>query len=372
MEIDRKELLAALEPLKPAIPSRTSIVELTHIWFDKENAYAYDNGMGIQVKVSTPFDFGVPGTVLLNLLSQTSADKLTLEAKDNVLAFKAGRSNVKIATLPSDRRVWPYPITPEGKPVASLKASDAFLAGLKRVFVVRPANPKRMEHYAVCIWRVDKEMDLYTTDSAKIAVFPVGEPITGKIDKLALPRTFAEQMVSRCKNAPTLQLYTDHFRVVADEKISLYSNVLDATDMLNLPDYVDRYCDEKAAPPFGIPDGFNATLERASLIAGSEEPVVVLTTSGKRLTVAGKFNVGELDEAFELKRSVPKCSLEAITRFLLLPKDVERMMVSPTAVVFHGKDKDGFLYILAGHGRSAPGAAASAEASQEELASAED
>lgn len=351
MNVNRKELLEALAPLKPALPSRTSIEALTHIWFDGEYVYAHDGGLGVRVKLQVPFRFGVSGSVFLGLLAQASADTLSLEPSDNVLAFKAGRSNVKLATLPLESRVWPYPDGTDARPVASLKATDAFLAALKQVFVVRPTNPKRMEHYAVCIFPAGKEMDLCVTDSRTLAVVPVAEAITGKVKALAIPRGFAEQLVSQCTDSPVVRMHGDYFHCAANEKVTLYSNVFDTTDILDLPKTADKFCDEKVAPPFALPEELRATLERVALMAGSEEPLVLLHTSGKKLKLTGKFKFGTLDEEFELAKALPKCTVKASTKLLLAPKDAEQMMLFKEGITLRGAD--GFIYALAAYGAEA-------------------
>jgi DNA polymerase III sliding clamp (beta) subunit (PCNA family) len=353
MKIERKALLAALEPLKPAIAGRTVIKELTHVWFDGKFAYAHDGGMGIRVALETPFKLGVPGSLLLALLGQAGADNLMLEAADDALAFKSGRSNVKLVTLPIEQRVWPYPAKPEGKPVASLKVSEALVAGLRRVFVVRPSNPKRMEHHAVCVFPFDKDLDLYTTDSKQLAVMPVEAVLVGKVKNLAIPRPFAEQLASQCKGEGSeLRMYEDHFVVQATEQVTLFSNVLDSSEMLDLPEFADKYCDEKAAPPIPIPEGLRPALERAVLMAGSEDPIVRIRTSGKVLQLSAEFaNTGELEEEFELTKALPKCSVNMVAKLLLAAKDVDRMMIMPSAINLRGKN--GFMYIMAGHGSEA-------------------
>jgi len=347
VKANRKELLEALEPLKPALAGRSVVTELTHIWFDGNYAYAHDNGCGARVKIETPFKLGVPGGLLLGLLGQNGPNDLTLDDEEASLTFKAGRSNVKLATLPFERRVWPYPEKSEGKTLATIKVSKLFLSALKRVFVVRPSNPKRMEHHAVCIFPVDKEMDLYTTDSKTLAVMPVAEPMTGKADCMAIPRSLAEQMVAQCKEGVQLRLFSDHFVVDASDKLTLYSNVFDTADILDLPSFADKYADEKAAPPFKIPEDFNATLDRVVLLAGAEDAVVTLQTDGKTLALTGAFKLGELDEEFEISKSVPKCGIDVVASTLLGVKDVDTMMVSKNAVTVRGRDK--FMFVLSSH-----------------------
>jgi hypothetical protein len=353
MQVSRKELLTALEPLKPAFAGRSVVTALTHIWFDGHYAYAHDGGVGARTKLETPFKLGVPGGLLLGLLGQSGPDDLTLTETDAALTFKAGRSNVKLATLPIDQRVWPY--DKEGKekawpgPVkASLKVTKGFMTALKRVFVIRPANPKRMEHHAVCVFGIgDAEMDLFTTDSATLAVMSLVEPLGGKADSIAIPRSFAEQLATNCQYDKELKMYADHFVVEASPELTLYSNVYDTADILDLPGYAEKYADDKAAPSFPLPEEFSAALERVVLMAGLEDAVVSLHTEGKSLSLTGSFKLGELDDEFEVSKALPKCTVPVVAKTLLSVRDVNTISVGKHAVTLRGKDK--FTYILAQH-----------------------
>jgi hypothetical protein len=354
MKIERKELLTALEPLKPALAVRSSIAELSHVWFDREFAYAYDNGKGIRVKFACPLKLGVSGPLLLGLVEQSSADTFTLEENDTALTFKSGRSNVKLVTLPFEGRVWPYPEKSKGKPLATIKVSEGFLAALKRVLSLRPVIQKRMEHHSVCVYPIGKsgeEMDLFTTDSVSLAYMPLVEAIGSNADALAIPREFADQILAQCKPGQELNFYTDHFALQASEKVWLYSNVFDTSEMLELGEAVDKFSDKKLTPTFDIPDGFTATLERAVLMAGTEEPVVSLRATGKTLVLKGQFKFGQLDEEFTLSAALPKVSIDVVAKTLLAVKDVTRMMILPRNDRENGAlalcGKDGFRYITA-------------------------
>ena len=353
MQVSRKELLAALEPLKPAFAGRSVVTALTHIWFDGDYAYAHDGGVGARTALKTDFKLGVPGGLLLGLLGQSGPDDITLTEAGAALTLKAGRSNVKLATLPLDQRVWPYPEKAIGKPVASLKVTKGFMSALKRVFVIRPATPKRMEHHAVCVFGIgDDEMDLFTTDSATLAVMSLAEPLLGKADAIAIPRSFAEQLATNCQYDKELKMYADHFVVDASPTLTLYSNVYDTADLLDLPSFAEKYSNDKAAPPFEIPKEFAAALERVVLMAGLEDAAVSLQTGGKSLGMTGAFKLGELAEEFEVSKSLPKCVVPVVAKTLLSVRDVNEMAVGSNAVTLRGKDK--FMFVLAQHEAAAP------------------
>lgn len=351
MKIDRKELLAALEPLKPALGTHTVIKSLTNIWFDTHFVYAHDGGMGIKVALETPFNLGVPGTLLLGLLSWLGSDDLILGADDDALIVKSGRSSHKLVTQPIEDRIWPYPDKITGKPVVTIPLSKELLSGLSKVFVVRPVQPTRMEHHAVCVFPFEEDLDLYTTDSIQLAGISVATKIEGNVKNIAIPRPFAEQLVAQCKEDSTLTLYRDYFVVAATDKITLYSNVLDSSGMLDLPGAVDKYVEKKPMPVIPIPEAFYSALERAVLLSGSDKSIVTLETSGKTLHLSGDFSAGLIKEEFDLAKSAAKCSIDLMAKSLLAVKEVDSMMLTPDVINLRGPG--GFIYLLCGYGVSA-------------------
>lgn len=346
MKLSRKETIVALGPVKSAVAARNVIEELCHFWFDGTHVYATDGGLGVKAKFASPLKCGVPGGLFLGLLNQASADTLEFDYSDNVLKFKAGRSSIKLNTLPLDRKVWRYPDKPKGKPLAVITISDELIKGLQRVLALKSGEKKRMEHHAVCIFAEGKEMDLYTTDSKSLLVMPVSEELRGSANKIALPRDMAEQIVSQCAPGEDLSMYADHFVTRANANVTLYSNVFDTSEMLNLPEYADRFSDDKVAPPFLLPEGFTAALERAALIAGAaDEPIVTLTVDGKSLKFSGKYKLGNVDEDFTLVKAVPKAEISVDAKTLLAVKDVKKLAMFKTAINL--RDEVGFMYILA-------------------------
>jgi DNA polymerase III sliding clamp (beta) subunit (PCNA family) len=341
MSLSRKETIAALDLVKPAVATRSAIQELSHIWFDGEHVSATNGGLGIRAKFKSPFKCGVPGALFLGLLNQAAAD--TLEFKQDGNGLKFGR--ITLNTLPLEQFPWRYPDKPKVKPTSTLKVSEELITGLKRVAALKVSGPKRMEHYAVCIFAVDDEVDLYVTDSKSMLVMPAKEKLTGSAKKIALPRELADQIVAQCKPGQILNMYPDHFSVVANDKVQLYSNVFDTSEMLDLPQFANNLVDERKFPSVELPTDLSAVLERAMVLAGSEDPLVVFKSEGKTLKLLAKFKYGEIAEEFALNKALFKTTLSLNARTLLSIKDVKKVSFSDRAASFLGADD--FTYVLA-------------------------
>lgn len=376
--LSKKETLAAIGSVKAALLARSAIQELTHLWFDGNYVYATNNGLGIKAKLKTPLKCGVPGALLIGLLDKAGGETLEFQMEDSGLKFKAGRSSVKLATLPFPEvqengafGVWRFPEKPSKKPVASLKVSEDFLKGLKKVSALRPSSPTRVEHYSVCIFAVDDEMDLYVTDSKSMLVAPVSDAINGAAKKIALPRMLADVIAAQCKPESELKMYSDHFAIQVNDKVALFSNILDTSEMFDLPSLVEKFSDQKENPSANYPTDLGAALERVVVLAGSDEPTVTLKSLGKVLKLSGKFRYGEIDEEFALNKAITKGLISVDAKALLAAKDIKRIAFAGSkALTLYGDD--GFLYILAAKDSPAARAAAGERSQQHEEPSEED
>lgn len=354
MSLSRKDTLAALDIVKAAVSSTNdAIQERSHIWFGGDCVYGTNGGLGIKVELETPFKCGVPGALIMGLLNQASSDTVEFKQEGGGLRFKAGRSSIKLATLPFPDVLetgafgpWRFPKKPAKKPISSIKVSDDFIKGLKRVLALKPSAPKRMEHHAVCIFKADNEIDLYTiVGSESMAVMPVSEEMNGPGEKLALPRELANQIVAHCKPGKVLNLYSDHFRVQATDKIELFSNIFDTSEMWDLPTYLNNYVNEKKYPSTEIPEELTAALERAvTLSAGDDAAAVKITAEGKKLKLTGKFRYGEIQEQFDLTKAPTATTVRVNAKTLLSIKDVKKFSLHPKAMVFYGDDD--FIYAV--------------------------
>jgi hypothetical protein len=357
VKIERKLLLATLEPLKAAL-SQGNQPSYRRFWFDGKHVSAHDGGVGVRIALATPFKLGVEGALMLSLLNQLTGNEVQLDDKEDHLVIRTGKTGgTKLATMDIKGRLWPYPehlgdAEDTGRAVASMKVTEAFVSALRQVMVVRPSKPRRTEHYSVCIYPVKEGADLYTTDSHVLAVMGISEFIDGDAKVIALPRAIAELVASRGGRGTTLYQYPDHFFTQATERMEFYCNVLDTTNLMDLPMLVYRHYDSQDVPEMDIPEEFNAALERACLLA-EKEPVVKLQLEGKTLTVSAVGKRGEMDETFKMSKEVPKASMNFVASEFLKAGAVTRMQLTPTSLNLIGKN--GFVYILAPHGSEPQG-----------------
>lgn len=305
MLVDREGFSKELQRVKPALASGGVVQELSHIWFDKKSIAAYDGGFGIQLKMDSELSCGVPGSVLLALLATSPLKEAGLETADALLSIKLGRSNSKVGILELERKVWPFP----GKLPRNAKFSsldENFIEALRKTLFVKASPPTRVEHHGILVQKEKKDLGLYSTDSVTMARAHVkGAGASATFEKVLLPRSFAEQIVSQSPEGVDLYVLDDCL-IAVGEGVTFYSNLLDISGADDLGAIFARM--QKSHPePVALPAGLQEALDRAVILAGrKDEPLVSLSVDGAVLKLFGDYGLGKIDESLEIEGEHPK------------------------------------------------------------------
>jgi len=350
MKLDRGELLARLDHLKPAIHAGGAIPELGHLWFDGKYAYAYDGGLGIRTPLKTEFAMGLPSTQLLGLLKSSPHKEVELTEDDATLVIKLGKANMRLISMPYDRWVvekgrgiWEFPNTLP-KNAKCWKMTEEFLEGLRRVLLIKPNSPQRVEHHGVVVVPGKGSVDLYTTDTRTLArCFVPAENYPE--DRFIIPRPFAEQVVRQCEPGASLYVLADC--LVADgTEVRLYSHLLGTDELVDLSAVITRILGKKEDErKVDLPSGLSATLERAMVLAGGEEAMVKFTVSKDKLKVEGHFQSGDVSEILDAKGAVAETATfraDLVKRGLA---EADGIALLEQALVLYGGET--WLYLVA-------------------------
>lgn len=344
-------LNGALKRALPAV-SRTAVIPaLTLIWFKKDQILAYDGGLGIKFDFDSGLDLGVPGHTLSKLLATTPLEEVELSQDKDALSVKLGRSTSKLAVMPAESFMWPFPETaPKGsKPI---KFDENVIEGLRKALLVKASPVTRVEHNGIMLQVVPDGIELYATDSASlvrvtVAVDRLGSKPKGT-DPVLLPRAFVEQLVSEAASGADFYALEDCL-FAEYEKGSLYSNMLDLSAAERLDELFEKFTDHFPKEGVTLPPGLKGALERAEILAGRNEPFVTLKAKGKQLKLTATYPLGSLDEDFELDEKH-----ETATLIVYAPKLVRGLVHAETftfdekAILLEGGGD--FAYLLAAKG----------------------
>lgn len=342
MKFEREALLAVLTNARPALPARGGGVtpELSYFWFDKRYVYAYDGGLGVRLAYASELDLGVPGIPLMELLRTSALKEVSMVVgADGVLTLQMGKSKVQLATLPSERRPWPFP---ELNGVHNLTLTERVLAALKEVLFLKVKQELHAVHFGVTVVPRKSWLEFYTTDSVGVAQALVRER-PDKLPRFVLPWAFINRVLSLIKPGATLQVL-DKCLMVAAGDVLICSNRLELPEFPDLPTTLERTVPEGA--PIALPEGLQPVLERARILAGEKEPLLTLTVKDGTLHVQGSYPLGTVDEALPLGVELPEVTARfAADRIGLGLGSADSFMLSKRALVLYGGED--FLYVTA-------------------------
>ena len=350
MKLDRGELLAVLDHLKPALHVGGAIPELGHLWFDGKYAYAYDGGLGIRTPLKTEFVMGLPSVQLMGLLKSSPVKEVELEEDDATLVMKLGKAKMRLLSMSFDRwapesgkGIWEFPGTLPKK-AKCFKMTDEFLEGLRRVLLIKPNSPQRVEHHGVVVVPGEGAVELFTTDTRTLArCFVPAEDYPE--ERFIIPRPFAEQIVRQCESGAALYVLDDC--LVADgTTVRLYSHLLGTDELVDLGDVITRLLGkDETKGKVDLPSGLSAAFERAMVLAGGEEAMVKLTISKGKMKADGNFQAGDVSEVLDVKGAP---DVTATFRADLVKRglaEADGFALIEKALVLYGGDT--WLYVVA-------------------------
>lgn len=99
--MNRQYLVDTLELIRPALSKNDTVPIFQCFTFEQGFVTAYDDTIAIIGPNDSEDNFGVHGTVLLGLLSSSSAEEVTLDLDKNDLVIKMGKSVSRLPYVPS-------------------------------------------------------------------------------------------------------------------------------------------------------------------------------------------------------------------------------------------------------------------------------
>ena len=348
MNIERKSLVAALERVKPALQASGKIESFKHVWIDGQRLYAYNGGLGIRVKWKTDLEpCGINGAVLLGLLQSSGAEEVTLDQENNAqLALKMGRATTKLSRLDADGNPWPFPFRITGTPL-SLELTEELIEGLKHAQIVKSANPQRVEHYGITIFPGKDKVALYSSTGEIIAEVFVKGKISKELERTVLPFGFVSQLLAF--DVGSKIIFTSDFIIAESNGIQVCSNLLDSSDVYDLPEVVNTTVtgEEKRV---ALPEGFGETMKRAEILAGAEgnSSCIYLSHNKRELEVKGDLKYGVLQDKFPVSVTGSAKLKVSLDHILGLYGEAEEVAVTEKVLLLYGQGES--LYVVAAHG----------------------
>lgn len=319
--IKRADLLDALNTVKPALGKAVFVPVLSHFNFSGSHVTAYDDSIAISVPCELDINCAVPGDVFLRLLGSLTAESVSLGLDAGTLLVKAGKSRLKVPTLPPEAFVFKEKGHGDSE---AFVASEEFMDALELCLISVGVDPTHPAQMGVTLINDGDEYTLYSTDNVTISRFQLDEDLGVMHDRGAviLPTEFCRQLAALSKALDILPSIALHERVVFarfGEKALLFGKLVADEKPMDFASVFKRLLGAHAkVQRHELPPQWDSVFGRACVIVNPQHPVTSIEVDGDGMTIESKSSMGEVREEVALDDA------PTLPRFLIDPAHVVR------------------------------------------------
>ena len=300
MKINKAELIAALEVVKPGIKSQDTVEQATAFAFINGRVVTYNDNISLSHPVK---DLELEGAVqakeLYDILKKMKGDEIEFEAEDNAIIFKSGRAKAGL-TLSEEIRM---PLEEIGDIEKWKKLPEDFAHFLKFAMATCVKDLARPMLVGV---HVRKDGYMESSDNQRVTLCELGEEMP--TDNFILPAVACKEVI---KLKPT--------RIAAGDGWIHFKNK--AGSVLNCRILEDKFPDVNRFLDFEgleitFPSSMIEVIDRAAVFAQQEDVLkeeMEIILKKNRVTVKAQNDSGWFEEAVNIKYTEDPFS------FLIIP-----------------------------------------------------
>lgn len=260
----------------------------------------------IQARIETNLDCCIPGDLFLKALGSLTGEEVVLSLVQEAVVVQQGRSKVKLPILPLDSFPFDIPET-KGK---GLTLNASVLNGIEYCLAFSGNDPTHPAQMGVTLAPdFDDGIAAFSTDNYTVSKYQINSTIELPGDvPIILPVFFCQQLLNLSKVFPKekIQLFPTSEHLIAElgneavlyTKVAVDAEPMDFQRVLDKhlgesDDYIDSLC--------SIPDGFDAAVDRALMVASNEvDKATTLTVVKGKLKMETTSSTAESNDTFSL------------------------------------------------------------------------
>lgn len=300
VEVNRKELLAALGAASAGLAEKESIPQSLCFVLDDTRIYTYNDNVGVCVPFTTGMRCAVPSAIFLALLRKLKKDDIILSFEEGTLQIRQGKR--VSASIPVSADIL-LPFDSNIKPPTKLQkfpcSPGDFAEGVKRVAFTVCDDTQRMQLCGIHVGSDNKGTFVESTDRSRITRFYVGEstsPISLKIPIDPLSSLKGLKPTHYGTNEGWL-----YFKCSGDIQFACWTPAEDYPDLRKTYESVSQNAETSTVL---FPKNIHDILDRAADFAvagiGKDGRVVVSIKEGKAVITA-KGDFGNFREVFKVE-----------------------------------------------------------------------
>ena len=272
--LSRKDLLAAISLVTPAVGSPTFVPILSHLCFDGASVTAYNDVVAISTRCEVDFAKSIPGDLLTKLLGSLASDDVSIQPDGDTehVLIRSGRSKLTLPCLPAADYVFDFPDTEKAK--FSVVATDELIKGLDLCLLSVGNDPTHAAQLGITLTsKTGHHLASYSTDNFTMSRhitegdFPEFEPII-------LPTDFCRALVTLANKFGgeeiTLHFYDGAVKATVGTYAQVFSKLVSTVVSHDFGPAFNKFLG-KAPEWVEIPPEWAACFDRASIVLRGEK-----------------------------------------------------------------------------------------------------
>jgi DNA polymerase III sliding clamp (beta) subunit (PCNA family) len=312
----RKDFLAKVEQVAPALMASDLIPILNHIWITGKELRAFNDQIGLSVPFKADFKLAIPGALLISLLKSSKARDIELVPSGNELLLKLASSKVKLPTLGPESFTFEMP-KPTGKGSISAKSISPMIGSCLRSVNV---DPMVVDQLGITLIQDGKETMFCSTNEATLS-FCRSKLVEGFSKRVILSSGFCRQLVDivgHTKGAKC-EVTDDYALLTSDEGISCFGHLIAVEKPMDYQQVIEHDTPANLGKmAYPIPSKLRLIIERALVIAGStaQRSLTKITTSNGVMRFVTKSDLGEVVDTMQIGEGQKESSISVDAKFL--------------------------------------------------------
>lgn len=267
MIVSRKNLLAKLRTIKPALAVNNRIPELTCFCFDGKRIMAFNDALAMFVPQQSDFK-GVIASSLLDLLAASDATAVEINATNGMAQITLDGSVISLPMHPAEEFLFRMPSEwpTHGVPAAFLHAIEHCLPSIS-------SNATVPEQLGITLIPAKDGLWFFGTDANTLRYTCLTSSPLKQKRRVILPEGLCRQMLALAKSAKTwrFDIYRDYALFAADD-VLLFSKFISSEWPLDFVDVAQRHVPKDyASKAIALPKELRRLLKRSATVSASRD-----------------------------------------------------------------------------------------------------
>lgn len=297
--MNRRQLVEALELIRPALASSNVIPVFQCFTFKDGEVTAYDDQIAIVGPTDCESSFGVHGASFLGLLSNSGAEVVELTLENQEVKIKLGKSVSKLPYIAVEDFLFDQ--TEAGDFSGDLDVTVSLIEAMRLCLETVSSDETQIALHGVTL----QGDTMYSCNGDTITRVRLKKGI-GK-NRILMPTKFCTSLIKLWDNLQATKAKLSfsekwvHFKV-ADEW-SVFGQVLEIKEPIDFEALIKRTMKGKATP-VAVPAELNEALARARVLADVESKMTAVTISAGKMTLLTETPQGEVKDTLMIKDHV--------------------------------------------------------------------